>query len=130
MSAAGGKPKRKKPRRQHSLISEHYDGVVEKMKIRRKGVPDYYYELNAEQKEINNMIMESMNRKVNFLKNPRFEGLGSPILYSDVSQKSNLGSCFLGEGKGVSVQGHTGGNFVRGLRNWADLFSEAYPCEC
>lgn len=39
--------RRTKKERKHSLISEHYDGVVEKMKQRRKGVPDYYYELNA-----------------------------------------------------------------------------------
>lgn len=41
------KPKRKQERK-HSLISEHYDGIVEKMKMRRPDVPDYYYQLNAE----------------------------------------------------------------------------------
>lgn len=70
--------------RKHSLISEHYDGIVEKMKARRKGVPDYYYELNADQKEKNEMIMESMNQKVNYLKNPRFRNLKKTIQFADV----------------------------------------------
>ena len=67
----------------HSLISEHYDTFVDKMKIRRKGVPDYYYQLNAEQKETNELIMQSMNTKINYLKNPRFKVDKAPIKYSD-----------------------------------------------
>lgn len=70
--------------RKHSLISEHYDGIVEKMKMRRKGVPDYYYQLTEDQKDENQYIMQSMNKKINYLKNPRFQENHSPIFYADV----------------------------------------------
>jgi hypothetical protein len=75
---------RPKKERKHSLISEHYDEIVDKMKMRRTGVPDYYYELNAEQREINQVVMDNMNHKNNFLTNPRIRGLKKPIFYADV----------------------------------------------
>jgi hypothetical protein len=70
--------------RKHSLISEHYDGVVEKMKMRRPGVPDYYYQLSEEQKDENDNIMRNMNKKISYLKNPRFRENHAPIFYADV----------------------------------------------
>jgi len=71
-------------RKKLSLITEEYDGIIDQMFVRRKGVPDYYYQLNAEEKEANHMIMDAMNMKVNFLKNPRYIGIENAILYSDV----------------------------------------------
>lgn len=78
---------KKKQERKHSLISEHYDRIVEKMKMRVPGVPDYYYQLNAEQKEVNQLIINSMNQRVNFLTNPRYRDLKKPKFYADVSSK-------------------------------------------
>jgi hypothetical protein len=69
--------------RKHSLIAEHYDGFVDKMLVRRKGVPDYYYQLNADQNEKNELIMQSMNTKINYLKNPRYKKDRAPIKYAD-----------------------------------------------
>ena len=70
--------------RKHSLIAEHYDGFVDKMLVRRKGVPDYYYQLNADQNEKNELIMQSMNTKINYLKNPRYKKDRAPIEYADL----------------------------------------------
>ena len=70
--------------RKNSLISEHYDGIVEKMKMRRPGVPDYYYQLSEDQKDQNATIMQNMNKKITFLKNPRYRENHSPIFYADV----------------------------------------------
>ena len=79
-----------KTAKRHSLISEHYDGIVEKMKMRRKGVPDYYYQLNEDEKDKNEYIMRSMGKKINYLKNPRFRENNAPIFYADVSNCSNI----------------------------------------
>ena len=79
------KKTKQKLQKQHSLITEPYDGIVEKMKTRRPDLPDYYYQLNAEEKEMNQMIIDSMNMKVNYLKNPRFRHGNTPILYADVN---------------------------------------------
>lgn len=76
--------KKNKTTRKHSLISEHYDGIVEKMKMRRPGVPDYYYQLNEEQKDTNECITRQMDVKINYLKNPRFRDTSPPIFYADV----------------------------------------------
>jgi reverse gyrase len=76
--------KQKTKTRKHSLISEHYDGVIEKMKQRRVGVPDYYYQLNEDQKAQNEYIMQNMNKKTNYLKNPRYLVNNAPIFYADV----------------------------------------------
>lgn len=70
--------------RKHSLISEHYDGIIEKMKMKRTGVPDYYYQLNEEQKGQNEYIMQNMRKKTNYLKNPRYRVNNAPIFYADV----------------------------------------------
>lgn len=126
------KKKTRRKARKHSLISEHYDGIVEKMKSRRKGVPDYYYELNAEQRELNGMIMESMNHKVNYLKNPRYRNLKKTIQYADVSPHEYLLTGILGDrlysaGPNLPVSGDSGGHFVRGLQHWACLFQDSDP---
>ena len=69
-----------------SLISEHYDEIIDAMKKRRPDVPDYYYQLNAAEKEVNQIIMDSMNKKINFLKNPRFRGLDNAINFADADE--------------------------------------------
>jgi hypothetical protein len=76
--------KTKTKTRKHSLITEPYDGIIEKMKMRRAGVPDYYYQLNEEQKAQNEFIMQNMNKKTSYLKNPRYRVNNAPIFYADV----------------------------------------------
>jgi hypothetical protein len=44
-------------------------------------------EMNEEDKYMNEMIIQRMNKRVNFLKNPRFKESKRPIAFTDIQQR-------------------------------------------
>lgn len=53
------------------------------MTKRKKSKPAYLNSLNESEKQANFKIIEKMNKKISFLKNPRFRVNKSPIVMTD-----------------------------------------------
>ena len=47
----------------------------------------YYSEMNETDKEINHKIIKNMNKRVNYLKNPRYKVNKNPNLFSYINTK-------------------------------------------
>lgn len=43
--------------------------------------------MNEKDKEINNQIIKNMNKRVNYLKNPRYKINKAPVLFSYINTK-------------------------------------------
>lgn len=54
---------------------------------KKKNKNDYLLEMNEKDKEINHKIIKNMNKRVNYLKNPRFKINKAPVLFSYLTTK-------------------------------------------
>ena len=52
-------------------------------KTKKKSKPAYLQSLNESEKQANFKIIEKMNKKISFLKNPRFKKNKAPIIMTD-----------------------------------------------
>ena len=52
-------------------------------KMKKKSKPAYLQSLNESEKQANFKIIEKMNKKISFLKNPRFKVNKAPIIMTD-----------------------------------------------
>ena len=58
-------------------------GSDSKKKTKRKSKPAYLQSLNESEKQANFKIIEKMNKKISFLKNPRFRENKAPIIMTE-----------------------------------------------
>jgi hypothetical protein len=63
-----------------------------KPKLKKKAkVPAYMQSLNQQEKAANFKILDNMNKKISYRKNPRFKVNKAPILFTEVSlRRANL----------------------------------------
>jgi hypothetical protein len=54
-----------------------------KSSMKKKSKPAYLQSLNESEKQANFKIIEKMNKKISFLKNPRFKVNKAPIIMTD-----------------------------------------------
>ena len=57
---------------------------------KRASKPAYLQSLNESEKQANFKIIDSMNKKISYLKNPRYKTNKAPILMTTVSMISNI----------------------------------------
>ena len=57
--------------------------TMETTKTKKKSKPAYLQSLNESEKQANFKIIEKMNKKISFLKNPRFKKNKAPIIMTD-----------------------------------------------
>ena len=73
--------------KRHNLISEKFEKGTEKLLEKGKDVPNYYYQLTAEQKDTNDDKFKQMTSTVNFLKNARYKESKKVPLYKEAQPK-------------------------------------------
>ncbi|CAD8087121.1 unnamed protein product [Paramecium primaurelia] len=56
----------------------------------KKNKSNFLLEMNEKDKEINNQIIKNMNKRVNYLKNPRFKINKAPVLFSYINTKQDI----------------------------------------
>lgn len=72
----------------NNQATEKENVIVEKQQVQIKKKKEY--KMTEEEKEINRKILKNMNRKQNFVKNPRFRNNGKFMLYSNALFSSIL----------------------------------------
>ena len=62
---------------------------TEAKKTKKKGKPAYLQSLNESEKQANFKIIEKMNKKISFLKNPRFRVNKAPIIMTEAMKNKS-----------------------------------------
>jgi len=66
-----------------SKLNVTAEGDTKKLSAKKRGKPAYLQSLNESEKQANFKIIEKMNKKISFLKNPRYRVNKAPIIMTD-----------------------------------------------